>query len=73
VPVTVVLPVASVEVVDDDEDFEEARDTFDEGRLVSASKVDSGSAKIVDVTNPMSPTAGKARTSGEGSRFTEEL
>ena len=58
---------------DDDEDFEEARDTFDEGRLVSASKVDSGSARIVDVNSPMSPTTAKSRTSGEGSRFTEEL
>jgi hypothetical protein len=58
---------------DDDEDFEEARDTFDEGRLVSASKVDSGSARIVDVSSPMSPTVAKGRPSGEGSRFTEEL
>ena len=58
---------------DDDEDFEEARDTFDEGRLVSASKVDSGAAKIVDVTSPMTPTTSKGRVSGEGSRFTEEL
>lgn len=60
---------------DDDEDFEEARDTFDEGRLISASKVDSGAARIVDVTTPMTPTGGgpRGRTSGEGSRFTEEL
>ncbi|OCT46834.1 hypothetical protein CLCR_01798 [Cladophialophora carrionii] len=58
---------------DDDEDFEEARDTFDEGRLVSASKVDSGSARIVDVSSPMSSTVAKGRPSGEGSRFTEEL
>ncbi|ETI29095.1 hypothetical protein G647_01548 [Cladophialophora carrionii CBS 160.54] len=58
---------------DDDEDFEEARDTFDEGRLVSASKVDSGSARIVDVSSPMSSTVTKGRPSGEGSRFTEEL
>ena len=57
----------------DDEDFEEARDTFDEGRLVSASKVDSGSARIVDVNTPMSPPGPKPRASGEGSRFTEEL
>ncbi|EXJ65137.1 hypothetical protein A1O7_01477 [Cladophialophora yegresii CBS 114405] len=58
---------------DDDEDFEEARDTFDEGRLVSASKVDSGSARIVDVNSPMTSTGAKGRPSGEGSRFTEEL
>jgi hypothetical protein len=58
---------------DDDEDFEEARDTFDEGRIVSASKVDGGSARIVDASSPMSPVGSKSRTSGEGSRFTEAL
>ncbi|OAG42197.1 hypothetical protein AYO21_03651 [Fonsecaea monophora] len=54
---------------DDDEDFEEARDTFDEGRLVSASKVDSGAARLVDVAGPKKSEE-KTR---EGSRFTEEL
>jgi hypothetical protein len=62
---------------DDDDDFEEARDTFDEGRILSASKVESGEARIVDVNSPISPTASattlKPRASNEGSRFTEEL
>ena len=53
----------------EDDDFEEARDTFDEGPMVKASQVDSGSARIGDVNSPTS----KGRASGEGSRFTEEL
>ncbi|KIW30081.1 uncharacterized protein PV07_05857 [Cladophialophora immunda] len=57
---------------DDEEDFEEARDTFDEGRLVSASKVDSGAARLVDVAGPMSGKKSEEKAR-EGSRFTEEL
>ncbi|EXJ76025.1 uncharacterized protein A1O5_00533 [Cladophialophora psammophila CBS 110553] len=57
---------------DDDEDFDEARDTFDEGRLVSASKVDSGAARLVDVVSPTSAKKSEEK-SREGSRFTEEL
>ncbi|KAJ9623714.1 Eisosome assembly protein [Knufia peltigerae] len=66
---------------EDDDDFEEARDTFDEQRLgpppklVEVSKMEA--PRLVDVTSPTQKKGGESpagrNSIGSGSRFTEEL
>lgn len=70
---------------DEDEDFEEARDTFDDGRIPTpsaAKMVDVGAAKtdgakLVQVNTPTTSKGeggvGSTGEKREGSRFTEEL
>lgn len=72
-----------------DDDFEEARDTFDEGaleanrpKIIDVSKAQQLKPELVDVTSPTSgvnkkssasPVGSRHSGTGGGSRFTEEL
>ncbi len=68
---------------DDEDDFEEARDTFDEQRLgpppklVDVSGATTETPRLVDVGSPTAKKAGESpvgrNSTGGGSRFTEEL
>lgn len=72
---------------DGEDDFEEARDTFDEGalaarpKIIDVSKAQQLKPELVDVTSPTtgakksnaSPVGSRHSGSGGGSRFTEEL
>jgi hypothetical protein len=80
-------PMSNTTADNDDDDFEEARDTFDEERLTPAAApakavdVRSAKAELIEVGSPTSGGLGKknsaspvgSRASQAGSRFTEEL